>query len=233
MSFTNDGQTHLKPNLVILMRLLESWALAGQVERAWSVFGRIRELHDLGVLQTGPGIKAYSIMISCLLGCQKALPDCAVKADTLLQERKEKPEAQPEIRSYASTPQAHSLAPDGLDQAVELAREALIVYSASRKGRRHTDYVIVKKIILAFCKSGHPVHAQDILFQMFELAREKRSPIPDDYVLVSLINAWRKSGDPEAAMKAEDLVERRKQLLGRSSRLITPGLLNQNPGNKN
>jgi hypothetical protein len=82
--FIHEGQTHIMPNLLQpLTLILEEWARAGQVDSAWAVLGRIRELHELGVLPTGPDLKAYNIMILCLLNCHKDSPDFAIKADTL------------------------------------------------------------------------------------------------------------------------------------------------------
>jgi pentatricopeptide repeat protein len=225
--FVHEGHTHLKPNLQTLTLLLEAWALAGQVERAWAVLGRIRELHELGVLPTGPDLAAYNIMFSCLLNCHKDSPDCAVNADTLLQEMKKNLKTQPNIHSYACTLRAWLLTPDGLDRAVELAREALEVYSAGSKDKSITDYLSVKAIILAFCSAGHPVHAENILFEVCVLAGENRSPYPDVDVFGSLVDAWRKSEDPEAALKAENLAKKMKQLPGPSIRSKVPGRLLQ------
>jgi pentatricopeptide repeat protein len=226
--FMHDGRTYLKPTLSILTSLLQAWARAGQVERTWAVLARIRELHDVGVLPTGPDLRAYNLMISCLLYCQKALPDCAVKADTLLQEMKKNPKTLPCIFSYACTIQAWLLTPDGLDRAVELSREALDVYSSGRQCISSTDYIKINSIILAFCRTGHPAQAQNILFGVYELYRENRCPPPDDGVFRSLVKAWRMSEDPEAALNTEELVERKKQLhIGGSSekglRMKTPG----------
>jgi pentatricopeptide repeat protein len=210
--FMHDGHMHLKPNLQILKSLLKAWALAGQVERAWAVLGRIRELHDLGVLPTGPDLKEYNIMFLCLLNCHKDSPDCAIKADTLLQEMKKNPKTKSDIHSYAYAVQAWLLTPDGLDRAVELSREALDVYGTAGKKRSTAGYRSVKAIISAFSNAGHPVHAQNILFEVCELAREKRSPYPDVDVFGSLVDAWRKSEDPEASLKADVLVKKMKKL---------------------
>jgi pentatricopeptide repeat protein len=212
--FIHDGHTHLKPNLQTLTSLLTALGSAGQVERAWAVLGRIRELHDLGVFPNGPDLVAYNIMIDCLLSCHDALPDCAVKAYTLLQEMKKNPKTQPDMRLYVYALQASLLTPDGLDRAVELAREALDVYSAGRECRSYTEYKSVKAIILAFCTAGHPVHAHNILFEVCDLARENRSPPPDVDDFLSLVNAWRKSEDPEAVLRVQDLVKRTKQVSG-------------------
>jgi hypothetical protein len=131
-------------------------------------------------------------MMFCLLNCHKDSPDCAVKADTLLQEMKKNPKTKPDIHSYAYAVQAWLLTPDGMDRAVVLARGALDVYSAGNKVRSIADYRSVKAIILAFCNAGHPVHAQNILYEVCELAGENRSPYPDLDVFGSLLDAWRK-----------------------------------------
>jgi hypothetical protein len=121
--FIRDCHTHLKPTLLTMTMILEAWARAGQVERAWAAFGRVLELHDLGILPTGPDLPVYNIMMSCLFRCHT--PDCVVYADTLLQEMKQNPNTQPEIFSYAYMIQLWLLTPDGLDRAVLLALEAL------------------------------------------------------------------------------------------------------------
>jgi pentatricopeptide repeat protein len=210
--FMHHGHTHLKPDLLLLTSLLKAWGRSGQVEQAWAAFGRIRELHDLGILPTGPDVDAYNIMISCLFYYHKDLSDCVVKADTLLQEMKQNPNTQPDMRSYAYALQTWLLTPDGLDRAVELAREAMDLYSAGRKRISSSDYLSVKAIILAFCKTGYPVHAQNVLFEWCELARANRSPPPEIGVFGSLVDAWRKSEDPEASLKADVLVKKMKQL---------------------
>jgi hypothetical protein len=209
LGFMRDGHAHLKPDLRTLTVLLRAWGLSGDVERAWAAFGRIRELHDLGVIPTGLNSATYNIMISCLLNCDKALPDCAVKADTLLQEIKKKPKIEPDIRLYAYALQAWLLTPDGLDRAFELAREAMGVCCA-QPDRRFSKSV--HAIILAFCTAGHPVQAQAILFEVCELVRENRGLHPDVDLFLSLVDAWRKSEDPEAVLKVEELLKRMKQL---------------------
>jgi pentatricopeptide repeat protein len=210
--FMHDGHTHLKPELQPLTSLLSALGSAGQVERAWAVLGRIRELHDLGVLPTGPDLVEYNIMIDCLLSCHDALPDCAVKAYTLLQEIKKNPKTQPDMRLYAFALKAWLLTPDGLDRAVELAREALDVYSEGCESRSSTEYRSIEAIILAFSTTGHPVHAENILFEVSNLARENRCPPPDEDVFGSLVDSWKKSKDPEAVLHLQDLVENEKHL---------------------
>jgi pentatricopeptide repeat protein len=219
-----------KPTVLILTSVLEAWALVGQVERAWAVLGRIRELHNLGVLPTGPDVGAYNSMIFCLFNYRNVFPDCAVKADALLQEMKKNPKTQPGIRSYTFTLQAWLSTPDGLDRAVELSRETLDLYSAGRKRRSSAEYFRIKAIILEFCRTGHVAHAQNIVFEVCELARENRSPPPEKDIFRSLKRGWSLSEDPEAALKAKDLDERKKQILGGSSksRLKTSGQLGRN-----
>jgi hypothetical protein len=210
--YIHDGHTHLKPNLVTLTTLLDAWAQAGEVERAWTTFGCIRQLHDWGVLPTGQTSTTYHIMMTCLL----KQSDCAVKVDTLLQEMKRNPNTQPGMRWYACTLQAWLLTPDGLDRAVELSQDALDVYSTDSKRSSYLSMQKsssdVKSIILAFCTAGHPVHAQNFLFGVCKLARENRSPPPNENVFRALVDAWRKSEDPEAELRTEYLLERMKQL---------------------
>jgi pentatricopeptide repeat protein len=206
-----DGQTDLRPSLALVNTLLEAFSRARDVQQTRALLDSIRELHEIGFLERGRDTSSYNMMLTTLLQCHGDVPNAAFEADNLLQEMKNDLNAQPDFLSYSMVLQTWLLTKGGLDKAIALAREALDERIHGNI-RTQPESRVVKSVILAFCRAGVPGKAEEILLEVCELAMQNILPKPDFNVFGAVVWSWERSKHPDAALRAEELIEKMTEM---------------------
>lgn len=201
-----DGEKQLKPTLTLFNTLLEAWSRAGNLEQTRSLFQILRQAHELGFLDTGPNTATYNIVLTTIFRYHNETVTAASEAESILNEMKNEPSALPDFYSFSMVVQTCLRSPGGIGKAKTLAWEAMDRIREEKTENR-PDSMKLKALILAFCKADEAETAEDLLMAIVEKAKNGRLPKPGISLFGAVVSAWERSRLPNAAFRADKLVQ--------------------------
>jgi pentatricopeptide repeat protein len=234
-----SGDNRLKPNVQTLTTIVEAWSRSDAVdglERAAAVFQRIRELHELGLSNEGPDVVAYNVMLNCYAmsaprgaATTSNLRDAAKRADSLLQEMKERSTkgemgVAPDFRSYSIVIHAWAQALNER-RAVKILHEALDAYEVG-EGKMELDLPTVHTVLRALGRAGKGAKAEALLERLCTLrANGEHGASPTAVTFSLVVTAWSKSGDFNAAQRAETVLMQMRSMYEAGAVAMKPDFL--------
>jgi pentatricopeptide repeat protein len=234
-----SGDNRLKPNVQTLTTIVEAWSRSDAVdglERAATVFRRIRELHEFGLSNEGPDVIAYNVMLNCYAmsaprgaATTSNLRDAAKRADSLLQEMKERSTkgekgVAPDFRSYSIVIHAWAQALNER-RAVKILHEALDVYEVG-DSEMELDLPTIHTVLRALGRAGKGAKAEALLERLCTLrANGEHGASPTAVTFSLVVTAWSKSGDFNAAQRAEAVLRQMRSMYEAGAVAMKPDFL--------
>jgi pentatricopeptide repeat protein len=210
-----ESKNHIDPDVITFNSVIDAWAKSGRQEaplRAEAVLKKMIALGDAGWHKASPNVISFTSVISAWAnsGDQQA----PQRAEEILREMTRFGLVPNEV-SYLNVLTAWSRSKENM--APERAHAILIhMISQFEEGVADAkpDSHCWSSVISAYANRGDVHRAESILMELYERFISSGDPnyLPHQYCFAAVINAWAKSGRPEAPQTAEAILQRMQDL---------------------
>ena len=211
----------LRPDKISYSTVMKVWARDGHIKRAENLLAEMQDRFRKGEELLAPDRQCFNIVLhACAKSKQK---HAAIHAEKILRKMQEMakdgfPEVKPDVYSYTSVISCWAYCPSNNRREPKRRVRALLdemkaAYEQGDESLRpnRATYNAVMNILL---RSKHPVMCEELFEEMYldYLNNGNESVKPDVSTFNTLIKAWAYSKKPNACEKAEDIVERMREL---------------------
>jgi pentatricopeptide repeat protein len=210
-----ESKNHSDPNVITFNIVIDAWAKSGRQEaplRAEAVLKKMIALSDAGWHKVSPDVITFTSVISAWANTGHQL--APQRAEEILHEMAPRGLV-PDMVSYLSILTAWSRSKENM--APERAH-ALLIHMISQFDEGVADAKPDSRcwasVISAYANRGDVRRAESILMELYERFISSGDPnyLPHQYCFNAVINAWAKSGRPEAPQTAEAILQRMQDL---------------------
>jgi pentatricopeptide repeat protein len=204
-----------RPNIVSFNNVINAWAKSGRGDAAYKAEDVLRNMikySNNGWSEITPDVVSYNVAIKAWANSNHE--DAPRRAEDLLHEMGKRGLV-PDERSYSSVLMtwARSKKDYAPDRAYAILKNIANLYERNATNVKPNDFCCAA-VITAYMNSGNAKRAEQTLLEQCERYETTRDPdlLPNVVSFNSVINAWSKSGQPEATQKAEALIQRMQDL---------------------
>jgi pentatricopeptide repeat protein len=206
-----QGDVRECANIVSFNYVMNAWAKSGREDAAYKAEDFLRTMiqySNKGWFEITPDVVSYSIAIKAWANTNHE--DAPQRAEDLLHEMSKRGLA-PSERSYSSVLMtwARSKKDYAPDRAYAILTNISRLYEKNDTNVKPNTFCCAA-VITAYMNNGNAKRAEQTLLEQCERYEMTRDPdlLPNVVSFNSVIHTWSKSGRPEAAQKAEALLQR-------------------------